>query len=73
MRAGFALSAAMVVHWVFNFGVGQLFLPAVASLGVSKVYLGFAAVCAFTVVFARRNIIETKGLSLEAIEQAMAA
>lgn len=38
------MAFAMVTHWVCNFGIGQLFLPAVARYGVSTVYLGFAMV-----------------------------
>ena len=73
LPAGFALSAAMVTHWIFNFAIGQLFLPAVTNFGISKVYLFFTAVCYATVIFARSQLIETKGRSLEEIEAAMSA
>jgi hypothetical protein len=36
-RAGVGVSFAMATHWIFNFAVGQLFLPAVAAFGVPKV------------------------------------
>ena len=62
----------MVTHWIFNFGIGQLFLPAVTQFGVSKVYLFFTAICFGTVLFARSQLTETKGMSLEQIEAAMA-
>ena len=71
--AGRAVSLALTVHWVFNYGIGQLFLPAVDAVGVSGVYLLFAVVCAFTVVFANTQIPETKGKSLDEIEAEMAA
>ena len=71
--AGRAVSLALAVHWVFNYGIGQLFLPAVDAVGVSGVYLVFALVCAFTVVFANTQIPETKGKSLDEIEAEMKA
>jgi hypothetical protein len=72
-HAGKAVSLALAVHWVFNYGIGQLFLPAVDAVGVSGVYLVFAVVCAFTVFFANTQIPETKGKSLDEIEAEMAA
>ncbi|KAK9796344.1 hypothetical protein WJX73_010696 [Symbiochloris irregularis] len=69
---GIAVSAAMVTHWIFNFGIGQLFLPAVTQFGVPTVYLFFTFICFFTVFFAKSQLVETKGLSLEQIEAAMA-
>lgn len=62
----------MVTHWVFNFGIGQLFLPAVTQFGVPAVYLFFTLICFATVIFANSQLVETKGMSLEQIEAAMA-
>lgn len=73
MSAGSAVAFAMVTHWVCNFGIGQLFLPAVARYGVSTVYLGFAAVCVTAALFVAAFVLETKGRTLEQIEAAMAA
>ena len=70
--AGAAVSIAMTVHWIANFAVGQLFLSAVGSFGISSVYMGFAAVCVVAALFVSTCIIETKGRSLEEIERAMA-
>ncbi|KAK9820324.1 hypothetical protein WJX72_008975 [[Myrmecia] bisecta] len=70
---GKALSAAMAVHWVCNFALGQLFLPALSKFGVSTVYAFFAAICFATVIFTQSQVVETKGRSLEDIEKAMAA
>ena len=70
---GSAVSAAMATHWVFNFAVGQAFLPAVAAVGVSGAYLFFAAVCLATVAFVRAQVPETKGRSLEEIAAAMSS
>ena len=70
--AGQAVSLALGVHWVANFGIGQLFLPAVEKFGLSKVYLFFAAICFATVIFTQSTVPETKGKSLEEIEALLA-
>ncbi|EIE25526.1 general substrate transporter [Coccomyxa subellipsoidea C-169] len=69
---GKAVSLALATHWVFNYAIGQLFLPALAAVGVSGVYLFFAFICALTVVFTNSQIVETKGRSLDEIEKLMA-
>lgn len=63
----------MTTHWVANFGIGQLFLPAVATYGVSKVYVFFSAVCFAAIVFTSKFLVETKGKSLEEISKEMGA
>jgi len=63
----------MVTHWVCNFAIGQLFLSAVSAFGVPAIYLFFALVCFACVAFVSKNVVETKGRSLEEIEMAMAA
>ena len=68
-NVGKAVSLALAAHWVFNFGIGQLFLPAVSKFGLAGVYLFFGAVCATTVLYTRAQVVETKGLSLEEIER----
>ena len=57
---GSAVSFAMVTHWVCNFAIGQLFLPATAQFGVSTVYLGFAGVCILAAIFVQAAVLETK-------------
>lgn len=58
----------MAVHWIFNLGIGQLFLPSVNKFGLPAVYIFFAAVCGTTVLYTKSQVVETKGLSLEEIE-----
>lgn len=70
--SGKAVSLALATHWVVNYAIGQLFLPALAAVGVSGVYLFFAFICALTVVFTNSQIVETKGRSLDEIEKLMA-
>ena len=71
-RAGRAVSLAMAVHWIFNLGIGQLFLPSVTKFGLPSVYIFFAAVCGLTVAYTKSQVVETKGLSLEQIERQLA-
>lgn len=58
---GRAMSAAMLSHWVCNFGVGQGFLPAVEAIGVGGVYVFFSIVCLLGAIFVALNLPETKG------------
>jgi hypothetical protein len=57
---GSAVACAMVTHWVCNFAIGQLFLPATSIFGVSAVYLGFAGVCILAALFVQTSVLETK-------------
>lgn len=49
---GAAVAFIMVVHWVCNFSIGQLFLPAVAKFGVRK------TLCASRFCFAVWNCLD---------------
>ena len=71
--AGKAVSLALATHWVFNYALGQLFLPALNAVGISGVYLFFALVCGVTVLFTSSQLVETKGRSLDEIQKLMAA
>ncbi|GMH43045.1 hypothetical protein BSKO_10967 [Bryopsis sp. KO-2023] len=70
---GSAMSLAMLTHWVANFGIGQLFLPALASFGVSRVYVFFAAVAFAAIFFTNKFLVETAGRSLEESAKDMSA
>ena len=67
------MSLALATHWVFNYAIGQLFLPTVNAIGISGVYLFFALVCGAALIFINGNVVETKGRSLDDIEKLMAA
>lgn len=54
---------------VCNFVVGLLFLSVVEKVGVSVVYLAFGAVCFCGTFYVSKNLVETKGRSLEEIER----
>ncbi|XP_019052931.1 PREDICTED: probable plastidic glucose transporter 2 isoform X2 [Nelumbo nucifera] len=63
-----AMAICMSVHWVVNFFVGLLFLHFLEHLGPQVLYTVFATFCLMAVVFVKRNVIETKGKSLQEIE-----
>lgn len=62
---------ALMAHWVCNFGIGQLFLPLVAMVGVSRIYCGFAIVSFLGALFASKMLVETKGRSADEIFKLM--
>ncbi|KAF9597826.1 hypothetical protein IFM89_021911 [Coptis chinensis] len=66
-----AMSVCMSVHWVINFFVGLLFLRLLEQLGPKVLYSIFATFCLIAVVFVKRNVMETKGKSLQEIEIAL--
>ena len=68
---GKGMSLCFLSHWLFNFFIGQGFLPAVESFGASAVYAFFAAFSFIGYVFAQTYVIETKGKSLEQISAEM--
>jgi MFS family permease len=66
-----AMAFCMSVHWVINFFVGLLFLRLLEKLGPQLLYSIFATFCMMAVVFVKRNVVETKGKSLQEIEIAL--
>ncbi|XP_042496012.1 probable plastidic glucose transporter 2 isoform X1 [Macadamia integrifolia] len=63
-----AMSVCLCVHWAVNFFVGLLFLRLLEVLGPQILYSIFATFCLMAVVFVKRNVVETKGKSLQEIE-----
>ena len=59
-----AVAMAMATHWVANFAIGQLFLPAVSAVGVAGVYGFFAVVCGIAVAYIEKVVPETSGRSM---------
>ncbi|KAG4144255.1 hypothetical protein ERO13_D05G025900v2 [Gossypium hirsutum] len=66
-----AMAFCMSVHWVINFFVGLLFLRLLEQLGPQLLYSIFASVCMMAVIFVKKNVMETKGKSLQEIEIAL--
>ncbi|KAL0345226.1 UNVERIFIED_CONTAM: putative plastidic glucose transporter 2 [Sesamum radiatum] len=63
-----AMAFCMSVHWVLNFLVGLLFLRLLDQMGPELLYSMFGTFCMLAVVFVKRNVLETKGKSLQEIE-----
>ncbi|KAK1313234.1 putative plastidic glucose transporter 2 [Acorus calamus] len=63
-----AMAICMSVHWVVNFFVGLLFLRLLEQLGPQLLYTIFSSFCFLAVIFVKRNVVETKGKSLQEIE-----
>ncbi|XP_044485651.1 probable plastidic glucose transporter 3 isoform X2 [Mangifera indica] len=68
-----AMAVCMVVHWVINFFVGLLFLQLLEQLGPVILYTIFGFFCLLAVIFVKKNVMETKGKSLQEIEIALLA
>ncbi|KAK4761104.1 hypothetical protein SAY87_005997 [Trapa incisa] len=66
-----AMAICMSMHWVVNFFVGLLFLDLLERIGPMILYTVFAAFCMVAVAFVQRNVLETKGKSLQEIEIAL--
>ncbi|XP_060171861.1 probable plastidic glucose transporter 2 isoform X3 [Lycium barbarum] len=66
-----AMAFCMSIHWVLNFFVGLMFLRLLDQLGPQLLYSIFGTFCVMAVVFVKRNVMETKGKSLQEIEIAL--
>jgi sugar porter (SP) family MFS transporter len=66
---GRAISVATAVNWLCAFLVAQFFLSLVDAIGESTTFFLFAAMCVVTYVFVWRLVPETKGHSLEEIQE----
>ncbi|KAF3333172.1 putative plastidic glucose transporter 2 [Carex littledalei] len=66
-----AMALCMSVHWVINFFVGLLFLRLLEQLGAQLLYSIFATFCVIAAIFVRKNVVETKGKTLQEIEVAL--
>ncbi|XAR53353.1 hypothetical protein NMG60_11021885 [Bertholletia excelsa] len=66
-----AMAFCMSVHWLCNFLVGLLFLRLLEQLGQKLLYSIFGTFCLMAIVFVKRNVMETKGKSLQEIEIAL--
>ena len=53
-----------------NFFVGLLFLRLLEQIGAKLLYTIFASFCVVAVIFVKKNVVETKGKSLQEIERA---
>ena len=65
---GLAMSVATLANWSFNLIVALTFLPLIEFLGTAYTFWGFALVGFWALWFCRVKVPETKGRSLEEIE-----
>lgn len=56
-------------HWIFNFGIALLFPVVSAKIGVGYVFAFFTLATLLSLIFYKFALIETKGKSLEEIEE----
>lgn len=70
---GLATGIASSVNWLGNIVVAFFFPILMDSIGLSKIFFLFAAMCIFGFLFAKYMLYETKGKSLEEIDQEIEA
>ncbi|MBL4817650.1 MAG: sugar porter family MFS transporter [Deltaproteobacteria bacterium] len=63
-----AMSLATAIHWMANFAVSMSFLSMLESMGPQKTFGCYAVICFLSFLFAYFIVPETKGKTLEAIE-----
>jgi sugar porter (SP) family MFS transporter len=66
---GRAIAVATAFNWLAAFIVAQFFLSLVDAIGEATTFFLFAGVCVVTYVFVHRYVPETKGRSLEEIQE----
>lgn len=66
---GSAAGVCSTSNWVANFIVAQAFLPLVALVGRTAVFWGLGVICVLAGIFIYFIVPETKGRSLEQIEE----
>lgn len=66
---GLAMSICTVANFAFNFIVVLSFLPLIHSVGEAWTFWGFAGITVLCLLFTYFLVPETKGISLEKIEQ----
>lgn len=65
---GAAMGVAVFSCWFWNFVVSFTFLSLLNALGPSQTFLVYAVMCVFGFIFCYYKVPETKGVSLETIE-----
>jgi sugar porter (SP) family MFS transporter len=66
---GRAMAVATAANWFAAFLVAQFFLSLVDAIGEATTFFLFSALCVVTYVFVHRFVPETKGHSLEEIQE----
>jgi MFS family permease len=68
---GAAMGVAIALHWLANFAVSQTFPILIDAFGAGPVFLGYAGIGVLAGLFVLRFVKETKGRTLEEIEEAL--
>lgn len=68
---GAAMGVAIALHWLANFAVSQTFPLLTDAFGPGPVFLGYAGIGVLAALFVVRMVTETKGRTLEEIEEAL--
>jgi MFS transporter, SP family, major inositol transporter len=66
---GFAIGLSVFLLWITNFFVGLFFPTLVAGIGISYTFFLFAAVGVISILFVKTMVPETRGRSLEQLEE----
>ncbi len=70
---GTAMSVATLANWLFNFIIAMTFLSIIQSLGQAGAFWLYAAVGVAGLFFTKLFVPETKGVTLETIEEKLRA
>lgn len=65
---GMAMGVAVFSCWLWNFAVSATFLSLLKMLGPSATFLMYALMCVFSFIFCYYKVPETRGVTLEKIE-----
>src|SRR3712207_85474 len=66
---GLAIGISVFLLWITNFFVGLFFPSMVAAFGITTTFFLFAVVGAISIVFVKTMVPETRGRSLEELEE----
>ncbi len=66
---GLGMGVTVFCLWIVNFIVGLTFPVMLANIGLSATFFIFVLLGIASVIFVKRFLPETKGLSLEQLEQ----
>jgi MFS transporter, SP family, major inositol transporter len=66
---GFAIGISVLILWITNFFVGLFFPSVVAAFGISSTFFMFAVIGALSFVFIWTMVPETRGRTLEQLEE----
>ena len=69
MTAHLLIGLSVLILWITNFFVGLFFPSLVAAFGISSTFFMFAVVNALAIVFIWTMVPETRGRTLEQLEE----